>query len=81
MSNASSCTLVEVQCYSPKTVELMHIHRQSAYLVGRDRLVADIALDHPSCSKQHAVFQCKLVVICVQPKLTSWFRSIRSRER
>lgn len=38
--------------------ELLHIHRQSAYLIGRDRLVADIAVDHPSCSKQHAVIQC-----------------------
>ncbi|KJA23170.1 hypothetical protein HYPSUDRAFT_39944 [Hypholoma sublateritium FD-334 SS-4] len=42
-------------------VELLHIHRQSAYLVGRDRLVADIAIDHPSCSKQHAVFQYRYV--------------------
>ncbi|KAH9480327.1 Smad nuclear-interacting protein 1 [Psilocybe cubensis] len=42
-------------------VELLHIHRQSAYLVGRDRLVADIAVDHPSCSKQHAVFQYRYV--------------------
>ncbi|KAF8798812.1 SMAD/FHA domain-containing protein [Phlegmacium glaucopus] len=38
-------------------VELLHIHRQSAYLIGRDRLVADIAVDHPSCSKQHAAIQ------------------------
>lgn len=38
--------------------ELLHIHRQSAYLIGRDRLVADISIDHPSCSKQHAVIQC-----------------------
>lgn len=44
-------------------VELLHIHRQSAYLVGRDRLVADIAIDHPSCSKQHAVFQCESAFI------------------
>ncbi|KDR82667.1 hypothetical protein GALMADRAFT_238135 [Galerina marginata CBS 339.88] len=42
-------------------VELLHIQRQSAYLVGRDRLVADIAIDHPSCSKQHAVFQYRYV--------------------
>ncbi|KAF8195481.1 SMAD/FHA domain-containing protein [Pholiota molesta] len=42
-------------------VELLHIHRQSAYLVGRDRLVADIAIEHPSCSKQHAVFQYRYV--------------------
>ncbi|CAG8509281.1 6678_t:CDS:2 [Ambispora leptoticha] len=38
-------------------VDLLHIHRQSAYLLGRDRLVADIPIDHPSCSKQHAVLQ------------------------
>ena len=40
--------------------EPLHIQRQSAYLFGRDRLVADIALDHPSCSKQHAAIQCRL---------------------
>merc|ERR1712058_169182 len=32
-----------------------------AYLLGRDRKVADIPLDHPSCSKQHAVLQYRLV--------------------
>ncbi|KIK03337.1 hypothetical protein K443DRAFT_676822 [Laccaria amethystina LaAM-08-1] len=42
-------------------LELLHIHRQSAYLIGRDRLVADIAIDHPSCSKQHAVIQYRYV--------------------
>ncbi|KAF8887166.1 SMAD/FHA domain-containing protein [Infundibulicybe gibba] len=42
-------------------VELLHIHRQSAYLFGRDRLVADVAVDHPSCSKQHAVIQYRYV--------------------
>ncbi|KAI9443515.1 SMAD/FHA domain-containing protein [Lactarius indigo] len=41
--------------------ELLHIHRQSAYLIGRDRTVADIPLEHPSCSKQHAVIQYRLV--------------------
>ncbi|KAH9028357.1 SMAD/FHA domain-containing protein [Lactarius pseudohatsudake] len=39
-------------------LELLHIQRQSAYLIGRDRTVADIPLEHPSCSKQHAVIQC-----------------------
>ena len=38
-----------------------HMHRQSAYLFGRDRLVADIPVDHPSCSKQHAVYQYRMV--------------------
>lgn len=39
-------------------LDLLHIHRQSAYLIGRDHTVADIPIDHPSCSKQHAVIQC-----------------------
>ena len=37
------------------------IHRQSAYLLGRERRVADIPIDHPSCSKQHCVIQFRLV--------------------
>lgn len=37
------------------------MHRQSAYLFGRERKVADIPVDHPSCSKQHAAFQYRLV--------------------
>ncbi|KAI0702267.1 SMAD/FHA domain-containing protein [Cytidiella melzeri] len=41
--------------------DLLHIHRQSAYLIGRDRLVADITIDHPSCSKQHAVIQFRQI--------------------
>ena len=40
---------------------ILYIHRQSAYLLGRDRKVADIPLDHPSCSKQHAVLQYRLI--------------------
>ena len=39
----------------------LYLHRQSAYLMGRDRKVADIPVDHPSCSKQHAVLQFRLV--------------------
>ncbi|KAG9302329.1 hypothetical protein G9A89_008821 [Geosiphon pyriformis] len=42
-------------------VDLLHIHRQSAYLLGRDRLIADIPIDHPSCSKQHAVLQYRQI--------------------
>lgn len=42
-------------------VDLLHIHRQSAYLIGRDKAVADITIDHPSCSKQHAVIQFRYV--------------------
>ncbi|KAK1922143.1 SMAD/FHA domain-containing protein [Papiliotrema laurentii] len=42
-------------------LDLIHIYRQSAYLVGRDQIVADIPVAHPSCSKQHAVIQFRQV--------------------
>lgn len=35
----------------------LYIHRQSCYLFGRERRVADVPLDHPSISKQHAILQ------------------------
>ncbi|XP_023290824.1 uncharacterized protein LOC105698423 [Orussus abietinus] len=44
-----------------KALPTLYVHRQSAYLMGRDRKVADIPLDHPSCSKQHAALQFRLV--------------------
>ncbi|KAJ3037977.1 Smad nuclear-interacting protein 1 [Rhizophlyctis rosea] len=43
-------------------IDLLYIHRQSAFLIGRERLVADLPIDHPSCSKQHAVLQFRQVV-------------------
>lgn len=44
-----------------KVTETLHLHRQSAYLAGRDTRVAHIVLAHPSCSKQHAVIQFRQV--------------------
>ena len=44
-----------------ETLPVLHLHRQSAFLLGRDRKVADIPVDHPSCSKQHAALQFRLV--------------------
>jgi len=38
-------------------LDVMHVSKQSAYLFGRDRKVADIPVDHPSLSKQHCVLQ------------------------
>ena len=41
----------------------LHLHRQSAFLLGKDRKVVDVPIDHPSCSRQHAVLQyrcCRL---------------------
>ncbi|KAI9296009.1 SMAD/FHA domain-containing protein, partial [Neoconidiobolus thromboides FSU 785] len=44
-----------------KEIDMLPLHRQSAYLIGRDRKVADIPLDHESISKQHAVLQYRKV--------------------
>ncbi|KAI5409455.1 hypothetical protein KIW84_055044 [Lathyrus oleraceus] len=41
--------------------EPLYIHRQSCYLFGRERRVADVPTDHPSCSKQHAVIQFRQI--------------------
>ncbi|OWZ29202.1 smad nuclear-interacting protein 1 [Cryptococcus neoformans AD2-60a] len=38
-------------------IDLIHIYRQSCYLIGRDEVVTDIPIAHPSCSKQHAAIQ------------------------
>lgn len=44
-----------------EALPVMFVHRQSAFLLGRERKIADIPIDHPSCSKQHAVLQYRLV--------------------
>lgn len=37
--------------------DTIHLHQRSVWLVGRDKLVTDLLLEHPSISKQHAVIQ------------------------
>jgi smad nuclear-interacting protein 1 len=37
------------------------IDKQTAYLIGRDRKVADLPIDHGSCSSQHAAIQHRSV--------------------
>ncbi|XP_034253572.1 smad nuclear-interacting protein 1 [Thrips palmi] len=44
-----------------EALKVLYIHRASAFLLGRERKVVDIPLDHPSCSKQHAALQFRLV--------------------
>lgn len=44
-----------------KSLPTMYIHRQSHFLIGRDKKVCHITVEHPSCSKQHAVLQYRLV--------------------
>ncbi|KAI4369516.1 hypothetical protein MLD38_017949 [Melastoma candidum] len=41
--------------------EPLYIHRQSCYLSGREMRIADVPMDHPSCSKKHAVIQFRQV--------------------
>lgn len=38
-------------------IATLHLHRQSAYLIGREKKVADILAEHASTSAQHAVIQ------------------------
>lgn len=45
-----------------ESLEPYYLHRQPYYLFGRDRDIADIPLDHPSCSKQHAVIVYREIV-------------------
>ncbi len=44
-----------------EALPVLHLHRQSAFLIGKDRKVCDLPVDHPSCSRQHAVLQYRLV--------------------
>ena len=44
-------------------VETLHISKQSAYLFGRNAVIADIPLLHPSLSSQHAVLQYRAVPV------------------
>lgn len=46
-----------------EVVETLHLHRQSAYLIGREEKVADLKVLNPSCSKQHAVIQFRRVAV------------------
>lgn len=45
-----------------KVVDTVELSTRSCWLIGRDRAVADLPVDHPSCSKQHAVLQWRYVV-------------------
>jgi smad nuclear-interacting protein 1 len=41
--------------------EPLRLHRRSNYLIGKDKEIAEIYVEHPSCSKQHAVILFRLV--------------------
>lgn len=42
-------------------IDTINLNSSSCWLIGRDRAVVDLPVDHPSCSKQHAVVQFRFV--------------------
>ncbi|KAF7596452.1 hypothetical protein BBP40_001759 [Aspergillus hancockii] len=42
-------------------LEVVELNERSCWLIGREKLVVDFPLDHPSCSKQHAALQFRYV--------------------
>jgi smad nuclear-interacting protein 1 len=45
----------------PDLLETVELGERSCWLIGRERFVVDFPVDHPSCSKQHAVIQFRFV--------------------
>ena len=45
----------------PEIVETVELAEQSCWLFGRETAVADFPIEHPSCSKQHAVIQFRYI--------------------
>jgi len=45
----------------PDLLEVVELSERSCWLIGRERLVVDFPVDHPSCSKQHAAIQFRYV--------------------
>ena len=43
------------------TLDTVELFTRSCWLLGRERSVVDYAIEHPSCSKQHAVLQFRFV--------------------
>lgn len=42
-------------------LETVELGERSCWLVGREHMIVDFPVDHPSCSKQHAVLQFRFV--------------------
>ncbi|KAL1957926.1 hypothetical protein VTO42DRAFT_5318 [Malbranchea cinnamomea] len=42
-------------------LDTIELGGRSCWLIGKERLVADLPVDHPSCSKQHAAIQFRYV--------------------
>ncbi|KAL9007342.1 MAG: hypothetical protein Q9173_007358, partial [Seirophora scorigena] len=47
---------------SSALLSTLQLHERSCWLFGREKQVVDAVIEHPSCSKQHAVLQFRHVV-------------------
>lgn len=54
-SQAWACYVFKGDAKDP--LQTIQLHTRSCWLLGRETTIADIPTEHPSCSKQHAVFQ------------------------
>ena len=52
---------------SPDPISTLHLHRQSAVLIGRDAAAVEIVTDHASTSKQHAALVFRSVRAPAEP--------------
>ena len=41
--------------------DILQINKKSFYLVGKDERICHIMINHPSCSRQHAVIQFRKI--------------------
>ncbi|KAI4166382.1 MAG: hypothetical protein LQ348_007819, partial [Seirophora lacunosa] len=48
---------------STALLSTLQLHERSCWLFGREKQVVDAVIEHPSCSKQHAVLQFRHVVV------------------
>lgn len=62
---------MSLPCAGDMFGEPLPIHKQTCYFFGRERRVADIPTDHPSCSKQHAILQYRSA-FCTMGVSSSW---------
>ena len=53
--------MYEFKGENPDPLSTTELHTRSCWLFGRERAVVDFPIEHPSCSKQHAVIQFRFV--------------------
>ena len=60
-SAAQQWRMYEFKGSNPDPLSTTELHTRSCWLFGRETAVVDFPIEHPSCSKQHAVIQFRYV--------------------